>query len=144
MGISSGEIVTQSVAAALTELSGLGVAARRGRWPKYAIADLVDLKVDVIVEFPADMDAHDRVSTATDMPIVVIVQRQCEPSDDAKCEELTALLESIAQWLALTPIEEIGQPIEPLRIDRNDALLDEGQFIGAVACVYRVFREAAI
>ena len=142
MAITSGEIVTQKVAEALTEISGLGIAARRARWPKYAIADLVDRKVDVIPEFPADMDPHDRVSTATDMPIVVIVQQQCEPTDDDKVEELTGLLESIGRWLALNPIEEIGQPIEPLRIDRNDALLDEGQFIGAVACVYRLFREA--
>lgn len=141
MSVPSAELVADAIAVALTDDSGLGIAPTRTRFPKYAMSDLVNIKIDVIPEYPVSVDAHDRASTATDIPIVVLVQQKCEKTDTVRVDQLSKLLEDISQWLALSPIVGIGQPIEPVIIDRNDALLDQGQFIGASLLVYRTYRE---
>jgi hypothetical protein len=130
------------VAAALTS-AGLGdLTFTRARWPKYALKDLTETKAHVVAVWPARMDPHDDAGTATETPLAVTIDAQCEKGEDAKAAALTDLLEQIGAFLANTNIEGLGYPVEPLVIDRNEELLDKGQFCGGVGLVYRRYRDA--
>lgn len=134
------ERLASAIATALTA-SALGVTANHTRYPKYALADIADVTVDVVPLYPTTVDAHDRGSTAVDIQILILVQQRCEKTDDARVDSLTLLLEGAADWMAMTPIDGAGQPVEPVEVDRSDELLDAGQFIGYAMGTYRVFRE---
>lgn len=137
------EHVADEVASALNAHAALPVEVTRLRFPKWALADLTETKINVKVQFPCNCDPHDRGSTANDVPIVVSIQDRCEATDIAKIDKLTAIGESIAEWLAMNIIDGIGSPIEPLIVDRIDEVLDKGHFSMWVGATYRAFREAA-
>lgn len=139
MSLPTAERLAKAVAEALTA-SGLATANHK-RYPKYALADLADVTVDVVPFYPVSVDAHDRGSTARDVQVLILVQQRCEKTDDAKVDSLTLLLEDLAEWMAMTEIDGAGQPVEPVDVDRSDDLLDGGHFIGYAMGTYRVFRE---
>lgn len=136
------EEAADKVAAALNAELGLPVPVTRLRFPKWALADLDGTKINVKVQFPYNCDAHDRASTANDVSLVIAIQDKCEKTDIAKVDELTAIGESIAEWLGLNFIDGVGAPIEPLMVDRIDQVLDKGHFSMWIGATYRVFREA--
>lgn len=121
----------------------LGVCFTRNRWPKYALKDLSDVKADVVAEWPAMMDPHDDASVATEIRLAVLMQRACEKSHVDQVDELTALVERVARWMAKSHVAGLGYPIEPLTIGRIDDLLDQGHFCAGIGAVYRVYRDHA-
>jgi hypothetical protein len=134
----------RAAAAVVTALNGaaLGVTFTRARWPKYALKDLATTKAHVVPVWPARMEAiDDAAGTATETPIAITLDAQCEKTNATKIDELTDLLEQIAAVLAATNIDDLGYPIEPLTIDRNEEALDQGQFCGGVGVVYRRYRD---
>jgi hypothetical protein len=134
------EAAADAVATALNA-ANLGYTFSRVRYPKYSLKDIKAPKTHVVPVWPARLDPHDGEGSATETPIAVTIDAACEKGDDATIGTLTGLLETIAVFLARTDIAGLGYPIEPLVIDRNEDMLDQGHFCGGVGAVYRVYRE---
>lgn len=139
--VPTGEAVAELLAAALNGY-GLGVEFTRNRWPKYAAKDLTFLRADVVCEWPWRMEAIDDGGTATETQVAVLIQRRCEKTDVALVDELSVLLETVAQYVAATDLPDVGYPVEDLVVARDDELLDRGHFLGGVGVIYRVHRDA--
>jgi hypothetical protein len=135
----------QAVAAAIaagTFSEPLAVARAAG-YPRYALADLATLRVDVIPVGPAPSARKPRGASERHFPLNIVVQQTCEPGDDANFARLMNLMEEIQNFVEDTPIAGFGRPVDDTATAHDPEMLErDGRFLGAVAVTYYAVREA--
>lgn len=117
-------------------------AARVVAYPKYKLADLETLRIDVIPVGPATSERDDRQVSDRRFPVNVVIHQQCQADDSTNVARLLGLLEEIQDFLEDTEIAGgIGRPIEGTETEHDPQTLNEpGFFVGLVSAEYRAYR----